>query len=54
MRENLPIVDQALSALLDDLAEHGLLQDTLVMMFGEFDRTPKSTRTAAAIIGRRP
>lgn len=41
LRTNLPVVDQAVSALLDDLAEHGMLQDTLVMMFGEFGRTPK-------------
>lgn len=41
MKENLPVVDRAVSALLDDLAEHGLLEDTLFMMFGEFGRTPK-------------
>jgi len=40
LRQNLPVVDQAVSALLDDLAEHGMLDDTLVMMFGEFGRTP--------------
>jgi hypothetical protein len=40
LRQNLPVVDQAVSALLDDLSERGLLQDTLVMMFGEFGRTP--------------
>lgn len=41
LRTNLPVVDQAVSALLDDLAVRGMLQDTLVMMFGEFGRTPK-------------
>jgi uncharacterized protein (DUF1501 family) len=41
MRENLPVVDRAVSALLGDLHERGLLQDTLVMIFGEFGRTPK-------------
>lgn len=40
LRQNLPVVDQAVSALLDDLAEHDMLDDTLVMMFGEFGRTP--------------
>lgn len=40
LRQNLPVVDQAVSALLDDLADRGLLRDTLVMMFGEFGRTP--------------
>jgi len=32
--------DQALAALLDDLAERGLLDDTLVVTMGEFGRTP--------------
>lgn len=37
----LPPLDQGVSALLDDLSESGLLEDTLVMMLGEFGRTPK-------------
>ena len=37
----LPPVDQGVSALLDDLHESGRLEDTLVMMLGEFGRTPK-------------
>ena len=37
----LPPLDQGVSALLDDLDETGLLDDTLVMMLGEFGRTPK-------------
>lgn len=37
----LPPVDQGVSALLDDLESHGLLDNTLVMMLGEFGRTPK-------------
>jgi hypothetical protein len=41
LRQNLPVVDQAVSALIDDLSERGMLEDTLVMMFGEFGRTPK-------------
>lgn len=41
LRENLPVVDRAVSALLDDLAHRGMLEDTLVMMFGEFGRTPQ-------------
>ncbi len=36
-----PPTDQALSALLDDLNEEGLLEDTLIIMAGEFGRTPK-------------
>ncbi len=40
----LPPTDRALSALLDDLNESGLLDDTLIVMAGEFGRTPKITR----------
>lgn len=36
-----PPTDQALSALLDDLEESGLLDSTLLVMAGEFGRTPK-------------
>jgi hypothetical protein len=37
----LPPLDQGLSALLDDLEQEGLLDETLVYMSGEFGRTPK-------------
>lgn len=36
-----PDFDRALSGLLDDLAQRGLLDDTLVIATGEFGRTPK-------------
>jgi len=36
-----PPMEQAYSALLDDLAERGLLDSTLVVWMGEFGRTPK-------------
>ncbi len=36
----LPITDQTLPALLDDLESHGLLDETLVVWVGEFGRTP--------------
>jgi len=39
----LPPTDRALSALLDDLHESGLLESTLIVMAGEFGRTPKVT-----------
>jgi uncharacterized protein (DUF1501 family) len=39
----LPRFDQALSALLEDLAARGLLDETLVVVVGEFGRTPKIT-----------
>jgi uncharacterized protein (DUF1501 family) len=36
-----PWLDQAMSALLDDLHERGLLSSTLVLAVGEFGRTPR-------------
>jgi uncharacterized protein DUF1501 len=36
-----PPVDQAVAALLTDLADRGLLGKTLVMLCGEFSRTPR-------------
>ncbi|MDA0835603.1 MAG: DUF1501 domain-containing protein [Planctomycetota bacterium] len=37
----LPPTDKAVSALLDDLSNRGLLDDTLIVMAGEFGRTPR-------------
>ncbi|MBI2806478.1 MAG: DUF1501 domain-containing protein [Planctomycetes bacterium] len=37
----LPPLDQAYSALLEDLHQRGLLDDTLVVAMGEFGRTPR-------------
>jgi hypothetical protein len=37
----LPPLDQAVAALLDDLETRGLLDETLVLMLGEFGRSPK-------------
>lgn len=37
----LPPMDQAVSALLDDLQERGMLEQTLVVMASEFGRTPR-------------
>ncbi|HEY7312664.1 MAG TPA: DUF1501 domain-containing protein [Gemmataceae bacterium] len=39
-----PPTDRALSALLDDLHDSGLLDSTLIVMAGEFGRTPKISR----------
>src|SRR5258708_34989252 len=39
--ELLPPLDQGVAALLDDLETMGLLDETLVLMLGEFGRTPK-------------
>jgi hypothetical protein len=41
MKHLMPIMDQAYSALLEDLAQRGLLDETLVVWTGEFGRTPK-------------
>src|SRR5205807_3541700 len=41
MKRLMPILDAAYSALLEDLADRGLLDDTLVVWIGEFGRTPK-------------
>jgi hypothetical protein len=41
MKVLLPPLDQAFSALLEDLAQRGLLDSTMVTWFGEFGRTPK-------------
>jgi hypothetical protein len=35
------VLDQGLTALLDDLSDRGLLDETLVLAMGEFGRTPK-------------
>jgi uncharacterized protein (DUF1501 family) len=45
-KELLPPLDMAVSALLDDLQSRGLLDETLVAMFGEFGRTPKLNKDA--------
>jgi uncharacterized protein (DUF1501 family) len=37
----IPPLDQAYSALLEDLAQRGLLDETLVVAVGEFGRTPR-------------
>ncbi|HEV3078567.1 MAG TPA: DUF1501 domain-containing protein [Gemmataceae bacterium] len=41
LRDLLPPLDQALSALILDLEARGLLQDVVVLMGGEFGRTPR-------------
>ena len=40
-KDLLPPLDSAVSALLDDMSDRGLLEDTMVMMLGEFGREPK-------------
>lgn len=49
----LPQLDQGLAALTDDLAASGLLEETLVIVMGEFGRTPKvSTLPGQTLPGR--
>ena len=38
---HLPSLDRALSSLVEDLSDRGMLQQTLVVVMGEFGRTPK-------------
>ncbi|MBN9122139.1 MAG: DUF1501 domain-containing protein [Planctomycetes bacterium] len=41
MRKMMPTLDTAYTALLEDLSDRGLLDDTLVVWMAEFGRTPK-------------
>lgn len=54
LREDLlPPTDRAMSCLLDDLSARGLLDETLVVLCGEFGRTPKlSTLPGEPKVGR--
>lgn len=46
LRDQLPRLDQAVSALLDDLDARGMLDDTIVLCWGEFGRTPRVNSSA--------
>src|SRR5262249_13370650 len=41
LKRLLPPLDRAVAALLDDMRASGLLEETLVILMGEFGRTPK-------------
>jgi uncharacterized protein (DUF1501 family) len=45
----LPCCDQSVSALLEDLHTRGLLDETLVVLVGEFGRTPRISKGGSAI-----
>ena len=45
-KENFPDFDQALSVLIEDLDQRGMLKDTTVIAWGEFGRTPKINKDA--------
>jgi hypothetical protein len=44
--ELLPYVDRAVAALLQDLHQRGMLETTLVMVTGDFNRTPRINKDA--------
>ncbi|HEV3166325.1 MAG TPA: DUF1501 domain-containing protein [Isosphaeraceae bacterium] len=46
MHNQLPIIDAAIGSLVDDLDQRGLLEKTIVMVMGEFGRTPRMNPTA--------
>jgi uncharacterized protein (DUF1501 family) len=52
MRKKLPIQDAAVAALLEDLAQRGLLESTIVTWYGEFGRTPRVANEAPWFGGR--
>lgn len=39
--QRLPVLDRAMSALIEDLTERGMLENTAVLWMGEFGRTPR-------------
>src|SRR5438105_242715 len=39
--QKLPVLDKAMSALVEDLNQRGMLQDTAIIWMGEFSRTPR-------------
>src|SRR5678816_2607730 len=48
-RNYLPHLDRGVSALLDDLKASGLLDETLVIIMGEFGRTPKLVQPSGSL-----
>ena len=46
MKQLVPIVDHAISTLIEDLDERGMLDDVTVLAWGEFGRTPKVNANA--------
>jgi len=46
LRQDLPLLDQGVSALIEDLHQRGLDKDVSVVMWGEFGRTPTVNKDA--------
>ncbi|MCA8996278.1 MAG: DUF1501 domain-containing protein [Planctomycetaceae bacterium] len=45
-RQDFPMLDQAVSALIEDLEARGMLDDVSIVVWGEFGRTPKINNNA--------
>ncbi len=45
-RQDMPMLDQGLSALIEDLHQRGMEKDVSVVVWGEFGRTPKINKQA--------
>ena len=46
LKQHLPLFDQGISALVEDIYARGLDQDVTVVVWGEFGRTPKINKDA--------
>jgi hypothetical protein len=46
LRQDLPLLDQGVSALVEDLSQRGLEKDVSVVVWGEFGRTPTINKDA--------
>jgi Protein of unknown function (DUF1501) len=46
LRTNLPVFDQGIAGLIEDLHQRGLARDVSVIVWGEFGRTPRINRDA--------
>jgi len=44
-RKDMPLLDRALSSLVQDLSERGMLDDVAIVCWGEFGRTPRVNKT---------
>ena len=46
LQKNLPVFDAGIASLVEDLHERGLAEDTTLVVWGEFGRTPKINKDA--------
>jgi len=45
-KKRLPVIDHTVAALIEDLEERGRLEETLILVLGEFGRTPQINKDA--------